>query len=282
MWHRARRSPSARCSATRARAASPRSSPGWSGRPGTRTPGSSPLSLGSAEPSDGTDPMAQAVDTPLRGDRRAVRRRRRQHRRPLLHRLARRRRRRPSPSARWTPPTGRPPFTSGGPRHGDNALKPDLAAPGVDVLAARSGLVPRHRPLHLHERYVHGDPAGRGRRGTARRTAPGLDRRAAEGRADVHLEAPGRLRLPAGRGPGERAGRGARDGHRHRQRRPRLPPLAVRHEPAGHPDRHLHQPVRRTRGVEAVRAGRPGRRRHPRRRHPHRPRPRHRRHHRHR
>jgi subtilisin family serine protease len=32
-------------------------------------------------------------------------------------------------------------FTSAGPRYGDNALKPDLCAPGVDILAARSGLV---------------------------------------------------------------------------------------------------------------------------------------------
>ncbi|MEV3859098.1 S8 family serine peptidase [Streptomyces sp. NPDC050095] len=33
-------------------------------------------------------------------------------------------------------------FTSQGPRLGDNALKPDLSAPGVDILAARSSLVP--------------------------------------------------------------------------------------------------------------------------------------------
>ncbi|MGW2699084.1 S8 family serine peptidase [Streptomyces sp. NPDC001340] len=32
-------------------------------------------------------------------------------------------------------------FTSAGPRYGDNALKPDLSAPGVDILAARSQLV---------------------------------------------------------------------------------------------------------------------------------------------
>ncbi|MYW65514.1 S8 family serine peptidase [Streptomyces sp. SID8379] len=32
-------------------------------------------------------------------------------------------------------------FTSQGPRVGDNALKPDLSAPGVDILAARSSLV---------------------------------------------------------------------------------------------------------------------------------------------
>ncbi|MEU5997077.1 S8 family serine peptidase [Streptomyces sp. NPDC047197] len=32
-------------------------------------------------------------------------------------------------------------FTSQGPRHGDQALKPDLSAPGVDILAARSQLV---------------------------------------------------------------------------------------------------------------------------------------------
>ncbi|MBC9712673.1 S8 family serine peptidase [Streptomyces sp. TRM66268-LWL] len=32
-------------------------------------------------------------------------------------------------------------FTSKGPRMGDNALKPDLSAPGVDILAARSSLI---------------------------------------------------------------------------------------------------------------------------------------------
>ncbi|MEU1401895.1 S8 family serine peptidase [Streptomyces sp. NPDC005728] len=37
-------------------------------------------------------------------------------------------------------------FTSAGPRYGDNALKPDLSAPGVDILAARSQLVPGSGP----------------------------------------------------------------------------------------------------------------------------------------
>ncbi|NED89931.1 S8 family serine peptidase, partial [Streptomyces sp. SID11233] len=32
-------------------------------------------------------------------------------------------------------------FTSKGPRYLDNALKPDVSAPGVDILAARSSLV---------------------------------------------------------------------------------------------------------------------------------------------
>ncbi|MFJ9161315.1 S8 family serine peptidase [Streptomyces griseoviridis] len=37
-------------------------------------------------------------------------------------------------------------FTSAGPRLGDQALKPDLSAPGVDILAARSGLTPGSGP----------------------------------------------------------------------------------------------------------------------------------------
>ncbi|MFD5123464.1 S8 family serine peptidase [Streptomyces sp. NPDC058385] len=37
-------------------------------------------------------------------------------------------------------------FTSKGPRFGDNGLKPDLSAPGVDILAARSSLVPGSGP----------------------------------------------------------------------------------------------------------------------------------------
>ncbi|AKN69691.1 peptidase S8 [Streptomyces sp. PBH53] len=103
------------------------------------------LSLGSAEPSDGTDPMAQAVDT-LSEETGA------------LFVVAAGNTGAPSsigsPGAADAALTvgavdsaDRPaPFTSGGPRHGDNALKPDLAAPGVDVLAARSGLVPGTGP----------------------------------------------------------------------------------------------------------------------------------------
>ncbi|MEW2508805.1 S8 family serine peptidase [Streptomyces sp. NPDC046870] len=97
------------------------------------------MSLGSTEASDGTDPMARAVDT-LSQETGA------------LFVVAAGNTGAPSSigspgaadaaltvgavdsadQAAW--------FSSAGPRYGDNALKPDLAAPGVDILAARSGL----------------------------------------------------------------------------------------------------------------------------------------------
>ncbi|MGW2030142.1 S8 family serine peptidase [Streptomyces sp. NPDC001811] len=97
------------------------------------------MSLGSTEASDGTDPMAQAVDTLSRET-------------GALFVVAAGNTGAPSSigspgaadaaltvgavdsadQAAW--------FSSAGPRYGDNALKPDLAAPGVDILAARSGL----------------------------------------------------------------------------------------------------------------------------------------------
>ncbi|MEU3658651.1 S8 family serine peptidase [Streptomyces sp. NPDC032940] len=97
------------------------------------------MSLGSTEPSDGTDPMAQAVNTLSRET-------------GALFVIAAGNTGAPSSigspgaadaaltvgavdsadQAAW--------FTSGGPRYGDNALKPDLSAPGVGILAARSRL----------------------------------------------------------------------------------------------------------------------------------------------
>ncbi|MEV5143822.1 S8 family serine peptidase [Streptomyces sp. NPDC052727] len=98
------------------------------------------MSLGSTEPSDGTDPMAQAVNTLSKET-------------GALFVVAAGNTGAPSSigspgaadaaltvgavdsadRAAW--------FSSAGPRYGDNALKPDLTAPGVDILAARSGLV---------------------------------------------------------------------------------------------------------------------------------------------
>ncbi|MYR45826.1 S8 family serine peptidase [Streptomyces sp. SID5910] len=97
------------------------------------------MSLGSTEPSDGTDPMAQAVNTLSRET-------------GALFVIAAGNTGAPSSigspgaadaaltvgavdsadQAAW--------FTSGGPRYGDDALKPDLSAPGVGILAARSRL----------------------------------------------------------------------------------------------------------------------------------------------
>ncbi|OKJ69413.1 S8 family serine peptidase [Streptomyces sp. CB02261] len=97
------------------------------------------MSLGSREPSDGTDPMAQAVNT-LSAETGA------------LFVIAAGNSGAPgsigSPGAADSALTvgavdsadQAAYFTSQGPRHGDQALKPDLSAPGVDILAARSQL----------------------------------------------------------------------------------------------------------------------------------------------
>lgn len=97
------------------------------------------MSLGSREPSDGTDPMAAAVDTLSKET-------------GALFVIAAGNTGAPSsigsPGAADSALTvgavdsadRAAYFTSQGPRHGDNALKPDLSAPGVDILAARSQL----------------------------------------------------------------------------------------------------------------------------------------------
>ncbi|WP_128979977.1 S8 family serine peptidase [Streptomyces roseicoloratus] len=97
------------------------------------------MSLGSREPSDGTDPMAQAVNA-LSAETGA------------LFVIAAGNSGTPgsigSPGAADAALTvgavdsadQAAYFTSKGPRHGDQALKPDLSAPGVAILAARSQL----------------------------------------------------------------------------------------------------------------------------------------------
>ncbi|MER6343936.1 S8 family serine peptidase [Streptomyces sp. NPDC001595] len=97
------------------------------------------MSLGSTEPSDGTDPMARAVDALSRET-------------GALFVVAAGNT--GAPSSIGSPGAADAAltvgavdsadeaayFTSAGPRYGDNALKPDLAAPGVGILAARSRL----------------------------------------------------------------------------------------------------------------------------------------------
>ncbi|WP_399884677.1 S8 family serine peptidase [Streptomyces sp. BBFR51] len=97
------------------------------------------MSLGSTEPSDGTDPMAEAVNTLSRET-------------GALFVIAAGNT--GAPSSIGSPGAADAAltvgavdaadqaayFTSAGPRSGDNALKPDLSAPGVDILAARSRL----------------------------------------------------------------------------------------------------------------------------------------------
>ncbi|QEV17950.1 S8 family serine peptidase [Streptomyces alboniger] len=97
------------------------------------------MSLGSQEPSDGTDPMATAVNALSKET-------------GALFVVAAGNTGAPSsigsPGAADSALTvgavdsrdQAAPFTGRGPRHGDHALKPDLSAPGVDILAARSGL----------------------------------------------------------------------------------------------------------------------------------------------
>ncbi|GGV37463.1 peptidase [Streptomyces longisporoflavus] len=98
------------------------------------------MSLGSQEASDGTDPMAAAVNT-LSEDTGAL----------FVVAAGNN----GAPSSIGSPGAADSAltigavdsadraayFTSQGPRYGDNALKPDLSAPGVDILAARSQLV---------------------------------------------------------------------------------------------------------------------------------------------
>ncbi|MET9729563.1 S8 family serine peptidase [Streptomyces sp. NPDC006458] len=103
------------------------------------------MSLGTTEPSDGTDPMAQAVNT-LTAETGAL----------FVVSAGNT----GAPSSIGSPGAADAAltvgavdsadraawFTSAGPRLGDNALKPDLAAPGVDILAARSRLTPGSGP----------------------------------------------------------------------------------------------------------------------------------------
>ncbi|GGJ12621.1 S8 family serine peptidase [Streptomyces brasiliensis] len=98
------------------------------------------MSLGSTEASDGTDPMAQAVDT-LTAETGAL----------FVVAAGNT----GVPSSIGSPGAADAAltvgavdsadqaayFTSGGPRYIDNALKPDISAPGVDILAARSQLI---------------------------------------------------------------------------------------------------------------------------------------------
>ena len=81
------------------------------------------MSLGGDDPTDGTDPMSQAVDRAQRRDRRAVRHRGRQQR-PRQHRSApRRRRRRADRRRRRLQPTTLADFSSRGPRVGDGGAQ---------------------------------------------------------------------------------------------------------------------------------------------------------------
>ena len=149
------------------------------------------MSLGGTAATDGSDPMSPGGRRALRAVRHAVRHRRRQ-RRPgddLLARCGRgradRRRGRRHDASRT--------FSSRGPLAGAGALKPDIVAPGVDIVAARSQEMTDGGDRHVPhpERHVDGHAARRRRRRDPRPAAPGLDRSAAQGAADEHGEGAG-------------------------------------------------------------------------------------------
>ena len=93
-------------------------------------------------------------------------------------------------------------FSSVGPT-ADGSLKPDLTAPGVDIVAAKAAKgvegTPASTRLRVDVRYVDGDPA-RGRRGgDPRAAAPGLDRGADQAGADLlHRARRPSVAVPAG------------------------------------------------------------------------------------
>ena len=109
------------------------------------------------------------------------------------------------------------PFSSRGPRLGDYAVKPDIAAPGSGIVAARAPGTPgrRQRPggrqLRAPVRHLDGGAARGRRRGDPGAAAPGLAGRAAQAGADEHREAH-RRRVRPGRRPGRRGARGRRSG----------------------------------------------------------------------
>ena len=83
-------------------------------------------------------------------------------------------------------------FTSGGPRTGDSALKPDVTAPGVSIVSTLSGSGNRR---HDSVRNVDGLTACRRRRGAHAPGAPDVEGRGHQGRDPQHRPAVRRCRL---------------------------------------------------------------------------------------
>ena len=207
------------------------------------------MSLGSTEPSDGTDPMALAVDALSAVDRRALRHRRRQLRPGQRHRLARRGAVR-AHRRRSRQHDERAYFQDMGPRLGDAVVKPEIVAPGVDVLAARSASPPAARSLQVaHVGHVDGDAARRrrGRACSSSSTPTGPASRSSDALVSTAKPLAGRDGVPGRWRPARRTVRGLRDDRRDRDASTSAARLAARRRRSGRAHDHLHEPQRHRR-----------------------------------
>ena len=94
-------------------------------------------------------------------------------------------------------------FSTMGPRFGDYALKPDIAAPGVDILAALAGGTADTGYYQTMSGTSMATPHVAGAAAIVARGTPGLVRTTDQRRADEYVEAAARLhRLPGRRRPG--------------------------------------------------------------------------------